>query len=389
MDTIKIINTTNFNKDPHWYCANIHAGLALKIDFKGNLQVAPCVVFGRPPTFDKSPNIDQSVFNIPFLEKLRQHHKQTKKLSGPCQQCDPLLSNGIAVVNANRSSANLIYVKDQLLYDQPGPKLLSLQISTVCNLACTTCGPELSSKWRSLEGKYSRVVSSLKEDKIRSVLRNINFQNLETVHIWGGEPFLDSIHEVVLEELIRYGKNITVWYDSNATHPPSSRTIQLWKMFKLVKIKFSIDGIGESFEYLRWPAKWKSVEENILSMVQQLPSNVMFGLRPAIGFLNLHLIKSIRDWYEKTIPTNREGDPTEFEYNGVYGVFSGNFITPEFKKELGQIYDSSDPVYKVMPRIINANPQNLINIKLELAKIDTLRGTDFKTSLPHIVKYLS
>jgi hypothetical protein len=290
---------------------------------------------------------------------------------------------------ANRPSANLAYVKDQLLYDQPGPKLLSIQISTVCNLACTTCGPELSSKWRSLEGKYSRVVSSLKEDKIRSVLKNINFQNLETVHILGGEPFLDSIHEVVLEELIRYGKNITVCYDSNATHRPSSRTIQLWKMFKLVKVKFSIDGIGESFEYLRWPAKWKTVEENILSMVQQLPSNVMFGLRPAIGFLNLHLVKSIRDWYEKTIPTNREGDPTEFEYNGVYGVFSGNFITPEFKKELDQIYDSSDPIYQVMPRIIDANPQNLINIKLVLAEIDTMRGTNFKTSLPHIVKYLS
>ena len=160
-------------------------------------------------------------------------------------------------------------------------------------------------------------------------------------------------------------------------------------MFKLVIVKFSIDGIGESFEYLRWPAKWKSVEQNILDMVRLLPSNVMFGLRPAIGFLNLHLVKTIRDWYEKNIPTNRESDPTEFEYNGVYGVFSGNFITPEFKQELDQIYDSTDPIHQVLPRVINTTPQNLVQIKKQLEKIDELRGTDYKIGLPHIVKYLN
>lgn len=384
MATTEIVN---FNKNPNWYCANIHAGLFLTVDFKGNLQVAPCVLFNNLQTVNEETSSDQLIFNNSFLEEIRQNHKQTNQLSGTCKRCDPVLCNGTGP--ANRSSANLAYVKDQLLYDQPGPKLLSLQLSTLCNLACTTCGPTFSSKWRSLGRKFPRAVSSINEDKIRSALRNINFQNLETVHILGGEPFLDSIHEVVLEELMRYGKNITIRYDTNATQFPSPYTIKLWKMFKLVIVKFSIDGIGESFEYLRWPAKWKSVEQNILDMVRLLPSNVMFGLRPAIGFLNLHLVKNIRDWYEKNIPTNREGDPTEFEYNGVYGVFSGNFITPEFKQELDQIYDSTDPIHQVLPRVINTTPQNLVQIKKQLEKIDELRGTNYKIGLPHIVKYLN
>ena len=160
-------------------------------------------------------------------------------------------------------------------------------------------------------------------------------------------------------------------------------------MFKLIRLKFSIDGIGDSFDYLRWPAKWETVEQNMLGMVQKLPSNVMFSLRPAIGFLNLHVVKNIRDWYGKNLLTNREGDLTEFEYNPVYGIFSGNFITSEYKHDLNQIYSSTDPIHQILPAELKVTPQNLIDIKHSLEKIDNLRGTDYKTGLPHIVKYLN
>lgn len=380
--------TTNFNPNPNWYCANIHAGLYLKMNFAGALHVSPCIIYKQWYPV----NSDQLFFNHPILEDIRKNHKQTNQLSGPCKKCDPLLCDGTGL--PNRSSANLSYVKDQLLYDQPGPKLITIQISTLCNLACTTCGPSASSKWRSMgKNKFantalSKIVASPREDTIRTAMKNINFQNLETLHILGGEPFLDSIHEVVLEELLRYGKNITIHYDTNGTQFPSPRTMKLWKMFKLVRVKFSIDGVKESFEYLRWPAKWNLVEQNMLDMVQQLPSNVMFSLRPAMGFLNFHVVGDIRDWYKKNIPTNREGDPTEIEYNGVNGVFSGSFITHEFKQELNAIYDSSDPIHSIIPKMPDTDPKNLINIKNALEKIDKLRGTDYKTSLPHITQYL-
>ena len=381
----------HFDKNPDWYCTNIYAGLRLKIDLQGNLQVSPCQWFNEVNIVSDDEINNQSIFHHSSLENIRQNHKKTKQLVGPCESCQPSsICTGASTgggTSGIRSNINLHYLKDQLLYDQTGPTILSIQISSVCNLACTTCGLDLSSKWRSLE-KFPKVISSLPEDKIRSVIKNLNLKNLKTVHILGGEPFLDSIHEVVLEELIRHGKNITVWYDSNATQWPSPRTIKLWKMFKLIRLKFSIDGVGDSFEYLRWPAKWKTVEQNMLDMIQQLPSNVMFSLRPAMGFLNFHVVKDIRDWYEKNFFTNREGDLTEFEYNGVSGVFSGDFITQEFKQDLNQIYSSTDPIHQVFPKLIKSTPQNLIDIKSELDRIDMLRGTDYKTSLPYIVKYL-
>jgi sulfatase maturation enzyme AslB (radical SAM superfamily) len=364
---------------PDWYCANIHAGLKIKIDSKtGDFLVSTCAK--TPVVFNVG---DNQTFNHPELIKFRNINQQEKILPGRCSSCHP----NIFQIGFNRKSSNDLYIKDRLLYNQTGPKIITFLVSVLCNLACTTCSSSVSSKWASVSNNPNNF-SSVDSDKLRAMIRNIDITNLETVHIYGGEPFLDPINNIILEELAEYGKNITIWYDTNGTIIPNDQTLALWNKFKLIRIKFSIDGVGDSFEYLRWPANWKKVTKNIITIKNTVPSNVMFGFRPAIGLLNLHKIKDIRDWFNSELSTNREGDLSEFEYNGVYGIFSATNMPEDMKDELLQIYDRQDPVMRIIDSWNKQPAVETVNaIKEKLSRIDQLRKTDYKKSLPYLNKY--
>jgi hypothetical protein len=53
-----------------------------------------------------------------------------------------------------------------------------------------------------------------------------------------------------------YSKNIDIHYNTNATQDPSQEQFNLWDKFGRVDIAFSIDNIGDRFEYERYGAKW-------------------------------------------------------------------------------------------------------------------------------------
>jgi hypothetical protein len=85
--------------------------------------------------------------------------------------------------------------------------------------------------------------------------------------------------------------------------------------FTNIQYCFSIDGVGERFEYLRWPAKWPQVVENILWLVDTVPSNVIFAVNITISQLNKEYHAEILDWVQQTMPTNKQGRETPISYN--------------------------------------------------------------------------
>jgi uncharacterized Fe-S radical SAM superfamily protein PflX len=365
---------------PGHYCANLHAGLQISLKPGNQVAVSTCVLADQEYTVT-----DHRVFDHPQLIEFRNSNQTNQQLESYCTQCEEMACTGRR--GRNRSSSNINYIKDQLLYRQAGPKIITFKLDYTCNLACVTCGPELSTKWRGIT-KIKRLPVQANEELIRQTIRNINLEQLETVHIFGGEPLLTRTHEIILEELSAYSKNITVWYDTNATVYPSKRTLELWDQFHLIRLKFSIDGVGKSFEYLRWPAVWSQVEDNILRMHETLPVNHMLSVRPAMGFLNFHIVKDIRDWQQQVIPTNRLGDLTEFEYTPVYGLYNASNMTKEMIDELHTIYSADDPIFEILAPQSN-NQDSLRAIRKQLEKLDAARGLDYRTALPHLVPYLN
>lgn len=364
---------------PDHYCATLHTGLEISLGPNSSISVSPCVL--NPVSYTVT---DDRVFDHPQLVEFRKRNQSLQKLEGECTACEECACTGLR--GRNRSSSNILYIKDQLLYNQVGPKIITFKLDYVCNLACVICGPELSTRWRSI--KKTKGPTYADEDLIRKTIRNINLEQLETVHIFGGEPLLTRTHEIILEELSAYGKNITVWYDTNATAYPSDRTMELWSQFHLIRLKFSIDGVGKSFEYLRWPASWAQIEDNILKMYETLPVNHMLSVRPAMGFLNFHLVKEILAWQQRLIPTNRLGDVTEFEYTPVYGIFNAGNMPQAMVDELYTIYSEDDPIFAILPPLANS-PATLTEIRKTLEEMDQYRGITWQQALPHLIPYLA
>ena len=166
----------------------------------------------------------------------------------------------------------------------PTPKLkfLDLKLGNTCNLKCRICNPASSSNWikehRDIYGDdvVSNIAASIGSPR-KVVMQwpeyNANFwEDLNTIlpdvemfEIYGGEPFLIERHFEVLRTSIErgYSKNQKIHYNTNGTIYPETAVTDIWKHFKEVDIMLSIDGIDEQFEYQRYPAKWKTVLENI------------------------------------------------------------------------------------------------------------------------------
>jgi molybdenum cofactor biosynthesis enzyme MoaA len=93
------------------------------------------------------------------------------------------------------------------------------------------------------------------------------------VEFAGGEPLMDPTHYKILDMLAPYGDQIEIKYATNLTMlGKSNRTIwEYWPKFKSVAVNVSIDGIGDSYEYVRGNASWSELVNNI-RQIQTIPN---------------------------------------------------------------------------------------------------------------------
>lgn len=158
---------------------------------------------------------------------------------------------------------------------------VELRLGNVCNVACRTCNPASSSKWRNdyreLQNQLSFDITNYEgmqsfkwpenESFWQDLLKHTN--NVKTFYINGGEPTLIKQHFYFLNSLAESGKtDIKLWYNINMTNI-NEEIIEIWKKFKKVKISCSIDDIGERNEYIRYPTDWKNVMNNLTRLQQE------------------------------------------------------------------------------------------------------------------------
>ena len=167
------------------------------------------------------------------------------------------------------------YMKDVQL------EFVELRLGNTCNVACRTCNPASSSKWRNdydalrkattfqltdyntMEGFRWPERDGFWEDLLQHCDR------VKTFYINGGEPTLIKEHFRFLERLVELGKtDIKLWYNINMTNM-NEDVIDLWKKFDHVKISCSIDDLGDRNHYIRYPTKWNDVERNFLRLKKE------------------------------------------------------------------------------------------------------------------------
>jgi MoaA/NifB/PqqE/SkfB family radical SAM enzyme len=190
---------------------------------------------------------------------------------------------------------------------------LDLKLGNICNLKCRICGSWSSSQFATEElsflprdeQKQSHAYQMLQAgswprenqqfwQQIDSVLTDIRY-----IEFTGGEPFMIKEHFTMLQGIVDRGiaHQVEIHYNTNGTQYPEQAE-DIWKHFKTVEIAFSIDDLGERFEYQRTNADWAVVLDTITSfqyLRDQLP-NLRLQCCSTVNVFNVRYIDQLAHW---------------------------------------------------------------------------------------------
>jgi sulfatase maturation enzyme AslB (radical SAM superfamily) len=280
----------------------------LNIEYRqGQLAISPCCVTKTMP----ATTID--FVNNQYLNQIRTAWTQGQ-FPVACTNCKQSESQDIV---SRRQGSNQWYQHNQL--DNVNVELVRLDYWTgdLCNLACAICGPRNSSAWK----QELNLPAELKSVVVNQFWRDIDLTNLQFVHFNGGEPLLSKEHVEFLVN-VPLKNQVQITYNTNATIRPNSELLKLWSQFKLVELSFSIDDIGERFEYQRYPAKWSDVSDNLQWFLDHSPHNVMFAINTTVSALNYHTIDQLKLWLTTNFHTSKFTDPIEHRQQLASGTLA-------------------------------------------------------------------
>jgi pyruvate-formate lyase-activating enzyme len=207
-------------------------------------------------------------------------------------------------------------IDDTWTQDAKPLMFLDLKLGNICNLKCRICGSWSSSQFASEEinfapietRKQTHAYQMLKAgawprenptfwNQIDSVLKDIRY-----IEFTGGEPFMIKEHFAMLQGIVDRGiaHNVEIHYNTNGTIFPEQAE-EIWKHFKTVEIAFSIDDVGERFEYQRTNAVWAEVQENIqkfFALKRYLPGTIQLQVCTTVNIFNVHYIDQVAQWLE-------------------------------------------------------------------------------------------
>lgn len=217
----------------------------------------------------------KKIMNSDLFKQVRKDMLEGKQ-PAPCTKCYKLETLGnqskrtrdTELLDFSIEDAQRITQTDGTL-DEVNFEFIELRLGNICNLACRSCNPQSSSKWKSdweklNERKFDMPQSMfdwpLDERFWVSLAEHCN--NTRKVYINGGEPLLVDKHMRFLEFLITkdLAKNITLVYSTNSTII-NDKYVNLWNKFKQVEFMVSIDCLEDRNNYLRHPAKWNNIIE--------------------------------------------------------------------------------------------------------------------------------
>ncbi|GIV33321.1 MAG: hypothetical protein KatS3mg031_0856 [Chitinophagales bacterium] len=262
----------------------------------------------------------EDAWNSDYMQQMRHDFNHGILFPG-CAECWRMQKMGL---RSMRYDSYQYGISEEQVANPVNPTRIEINSSNVCNLKCRICTPTASSKWIK-EGKDLYAWNQKIHD-------NLNGKNLEQIKRWapnltelcffGGEPLLSEENLILLDYLIRegYAKNIALLFNTNGTVFNEEIEARLLP-FKRVRFHFSIDDIGKRFEYQRYGASWKTVEENLHKVYRQSMTpawkHIEFKICCTVSTLNIYYFPEFFTYLNTHLPGlkvlwNLLYDPWEF-----------------------------------------------------------------------------
>jgi len=229
-----------------------------------------------------------------YVQTVRESFLNDKRHPG-CAQCWHLEDNGFPSLRTKTEHEYKLLGVD---VNNPGEKNIEIQLSNTCNLKCLMCDESSSSSILS-ENKKLGINKFEQKD---FYWNNFAFEHLSQIinngpkilSFRGGEPLYEKRLLKILEEIdsklaekmiLHITTNATVWND---------KWQKVVEKFKLVRFMFSIDGIQDYYEYIRYPANWKNTEKNINAIKQLHNSKCL--VNSVVMNLNIFHLSDLVEW---------------------------------------------------------------------------------------------
>jgi len=174
-------------------------------------------------------------------------------------------------------------------------------LDNVCNSACQSCNPGLSTKIGSLSSKdYPRVNNV-------EVFKKLPLDRMIELDINGGEPTASKNYKKILTELPDSVKIVRM-------NTNGSRMIdeieEVLKRNIMVIVTMSLDGVGSVHDYTRWPIRWVDYKKTVDSYQQ---------LQKKYRLLQLDMWTTVSCFNVKSLPeiinyTKNKGIPHDWAF---------------------------------------------------------------------------
>lgn len=276
------------------------------------------------------------------------------------------------------------------------PLYIDYRPTNQCNLKCRMCVPNASSQieqeinenpelsvWRRSNNRKLKYIDEL-TDYIGGI-------ELNTIKILGGEPTMDSNVIALLESIIETAdKNNhelpTLRFTTNGT-TLNKRFRRILEKFKNIQVCYSIDAVGETYNYIRTNANWnvtkKQIEENFNT---RLTDASVSGFNVVLMPYNQYSTNDLLDWFYQLYLSGHANFYISF-YDSDINYTSMSAILPDDMKEFIQrteswIRDCPDidfvkKIDKLVPllKTVEYNEENYKKFTKYSSQLDTIRKT--------------
>lgn len=366
------------------YCPMIHNGLQLMtLPGTDEVGVNNCTMMGDGEFHRFKTKVHDQMWNDPRFFEIIDVNKKNQ-WSEHCNNCRYIEQAGHVSMRQGMYSA---FGKEERL---SGPRRIDFNFNMSCNLACRICKPEASTFWfKHLKDNNIDWIDPRPKNKSGKqaieILKALDLSHLRSLTFCGGETMLGNDYWEVCEYLatLPHAKeSLMISFQTNGTQPIPKKAYELLEKFHLVKLHVSIDGIEERFNYQRWPGEWNQVSENLLSIRENAPSNVMFLIEETISIFNLAYLGEVADWKKKYFNTNREGDFVDHTHHTAFDLYHVRGMTQEYVDWAKKSSHTS-----IIPTDWQEDPELIKKMIAEIKQFDSFRNQNFKVSLPRVAEF--
>ena len=367
----------------------------LEVDVNGG--ASPCCLYkGSIPGVKVYEQSLKSIQQNKYMEILRKQFRNGERPKG-CSNCWQEEDAGKTSKRMNSIYKMRSSLTDWTPNSEPTLKFIDFKLGNVCNLKCRICGSWSSSKWAQEELDYGENPVARKNlHEGGWPKRNPQFfeelqedlKYVEYFEFTGGEPFMIKNHFKILEYCVEkgYAKNQDIHYNTNGTQLPGPEIFDLWKHFKRVEIAFSIDDVGEPFEYQRYGAKWKEVNYNLNQFKIYQTNNMEFQICSTINIFNIFSLAKLVLWV-------RQFNPKFFYVNTCFDpdIFNIQTLPKQIKNIVNSRYNDLKDFEGTL-RYMNSVDRDSEDIrdqrKKRILQTDSYRKENFGEVFPLLNKVL-